>query len=114
LSAADKAHLDTLVSLLATNDGNSVVDTIGEILQIFSGYPEGADLATVLAGKQPLDGDLTSIANLSDPSGFLRKANTDLWVLDNTPITTETDPTVPAHVKSITSTNLNNWNTAYG
>lgn len=27
---------------------------------------------------------------------------------------TETDPTVPAHVKAITSTNISNWNTAYG
>ena len=27
---------------------------------------------------------------------------------------TETDPTVPAHVKSITSSNIANWNSAYG
>ena len=27
---------------------------------------------------------------------------------------TESDPTVPAHVKSITSTNISNWNSAYG
>ena len=27
---------------------------------------------------------------------------------------TETDPTVPSHVKSITTTNIANWNTAYG
>tara|TARA_B100000427_G_scaffold230707_1_gene193861 strand:+ start:12345 stop:17285 length:4941 start_codon:yes stop_codon:yes gene_type:complete len=27
---------------------------------------------------------------------------------------TETDPTVPSHVKSITSTNISNWNSAYG
>ena len=27
---------------------------------------------------------------------------------------TETDPTVPSHVKSITSTNISNWNTAHG
>ena len=27
---------------------------------------------------------------------------------------TETDPTVPSHVKSITTTNISNWNTAYG
>lgn len=29
-------------------------------------------------------------------------------------LTSESDPTVPSHVKSITSTNINNWNTAYG
>lgn len=27
---------------------------------------------------------------------------------------TETDPTVPSHVKNITTTNISNWNTAYG
>ena len=27
---------------------------------------------------------------------------------------TESDPTVPSHVKSITTTNVSNWNTAYG
>ena len=27
---------------------------------------------------------------------------------------TETDPTVPSHVKSITTTNISNWNTAHG
>ena len=27
---------------------------------------------------------------------------------------TETDPTVPSHVKGITTTNISNWNTAYG
>jgi len=27
---------------------------------------------------------------------------------------TETDPTVPQHVKNITTTNISNWNTAYG
>ena len=28
-------------------------------------------------------------------------------------ITTETDPTVPSHVKSITTTNISNWNSGY-
>lgn len=51
LSVEDKTHLDGLVALLETSDGNNVVDTIGEILQIFQNYPEGADLVTVLQGK---------------------------------------------------------------
>jgi len=29
-------------------------------------------------------------------------------------LTAETDPTVPAHVKGITTTNISNWDTAYG
>ncbi len=51
LSAEDKTHLDGLVALLETSDGNNVVDTIGEILAIFQNYPEGADLVTALQGK---------------------------------------------------------------
>ena len=51
LSAEDKTHLDGLVALLESSDDNNVVDTIGEILEIFNNYPEGADLVTVLNGK---------------------------------------------------------------
>ena len=51
LSAEDKTHLDGLVALLENSDGNNVVDTIGEILEIFNNYPEGADLVTALNGK---------------------------------------------------------------
>jgi len=51
LSAEDKTHLDGLVALLETSDGNNVVDTIGEILDIFQNYPEGADILTALNGK---------------------------------------------------------------
>ena len=50
LSAEDKTRLDGLVALLETSDGNTI-DTIGEILDIFQNYPEGADLVTVLQGK---------------------------------------------------------------
>ena len=51
LSVADKTHLDSLVALLETSDGDTVVDTIAEILAIFEDYPEGVDLVTALAGK---------------------------------------------------------------
>ena len=68
LSAEDKTHLDGLVALLENSDGDSVVDTIGEILAIFQDYPEGADLVTVLngkvdkvVGKQLSTNDLTDI-----------------------------------------------------
>ena len=51
LSVEDKTHLDGLVALLETSDGDTIVNTIGEILAIFQNYPEGADLVTVLQGK---------------------------------------------------------------
>lgn len=51
MSAQDKQNLDTLVALLETDDADTVVNTIAEILQIFDAYPEGASLVTALAGK---------------------------------------------------------------
>ena len=51
LSATDKARLDTLYALLADNDSNTVVDTIQEVLNIFSNYPEGTTLVNALALK---------------------------------------------------------------
>ena len=45
-------------------DGDTIVNTIAEILAIFENYPEGADLVTALAGKV----DKTSIvANSNTP-----------------------------------------------
>jgi hypothetical protein len=50
MSAQDKTDLDTLMALF-DNDGDSVVNTIQEILDIFQNYPEGVDLVNALAGK---------------------------------------------------------------
>lgn len=65
---------------------------------------------------QAWDGDLDAIAALAGNSGFLKKTAANTWTLDtNTYLTsfTETDPTVPSHVKSITTTQVSNWDTAY-
>ena len=52
MSATDKARLDTLFALLGDSaDGDSVVNTINEVLAIFDQYPEGADLVSALAAK---------------------------------------------------------------
>ena len=66
LSAEDKTHLDGLVALLENSDGDTIVDTIGEILAIFQEYPEGADLVTVLQGK--VDKVLTAYDTLTSES----------------------------------------------
>lgn len=84
LSAEDKTHLDGLVALLESSDGNTVVDTIGEILAIFQNYPEGADLVTALngkvdkvAGKGLSQNDFTDIlkANLLSAYGHSQTVN---------------------------------------
>lgn len=51
MSSQDKTNLDTLVSLLGSGDSDTVVNTINEVLAIFSKYPEGADLVSALAAK---------------------------------------------------------------
>lgn len=52
MSATDKRRLDTLYSLLGEQeDADNVVDTINEILAIFSNYPEGVDIFTALSQK---------------------------------------------------------------
>ena len=65
LSAADKATINTLTNLLLDDDANNVTDTIQEILNIFSTYPEGADIAQALAGKVDISviGDRTYTEN---------------------------------------------------
>ena len=64
MSATDKTNLNTLVNLLADNDSNTTVNTIQEVLNVFSSYPEGTNLANALAGKLDktggtVKGDLT-------------------------------------------------------
>lgn len=45
--------IQTLNSIVGgtSPDGDSIVDTVAELLAVFATYPEGADLATVLNGK---------------------------------------------------------------
>lgn len=43
-----------------------------------------ATTASVAAGYQPLDGDLTSIAGLAGTSGLLRKTGANTWTLETT------------------------------
>lgn len=74
--------------------------------------------STATSSYQPLDGDLTSIAGVAGTSGFLKKTAANTWSLDtSTYLTsyTETDPVfVASAAYNITSTNISNWNTAYG
>jgi hypothetical protein len=48
-----------------------------------------------------LSGRPTNVSSFTNDSGYLTSF-------------TEADPTVPSHVKAITTTNISNWNTAFG
>lgn len=107
MSAEDKNRLDTLHALLEEGEVNTVVDSINEILAIFENYPEGADLVTVLEGKQSKHENLTAVSNIGAGSGFLKKSGTS-WLLDNSTYI-KNDHVVNA----ITTTDINTWNTAH-
>lgn len=67
MSAVDKGRLDTLYQILTDNE-ESWVDTIHEILEILENYPEGTNLAGVL---HDLRQDITAL----ETANFLRKLN---------------------------------------
>ena len=75
-----------------------------------------ADIPSLSSVYQPLDADLTSIAGLSGTSGFLKKTAADTYTLDtSTYLTSESDPVFTASpAGGITSTQVTNWDTAYG
>lgn len=84
-------RLNTMWNIWSADDENdSLVNKVQEVLTAFENFPEANNLATLLAGKQPLDSDLTAIAGLSDTSkGFLKKTGSGTWELDtNTYLTT--------------------------
>lgn len=68
MSAADKKNLDTLVALLASDDSDTIVNTLREILDVFSKYPEGTDLFTVLSSKA----DASDVYSKTEVDGELR------------------------------------------
>lgn len=70
-------------------------------------YATAAQGALADTAVQPAD---LGTAAAQDATAFATAAQ---GVLATTAIQTETDPTVPAHVKSITTTNISNWDAAF-
>jgi hypothetical protein len=75
MSSIDKSRLDAIHALMEEGSVNDVVDSITEVLAVFKDYPEGADLVTVLSGKQPINSQLTEISALTGANGFLKKTS---------------------------------------
>lgn len=68
MSATDKSRLDALYALLgATEDADTVVNTINEVLAIFDQYPEGASLVNALAQKVSIS-DVVDALTSDDPT----------------------------------------------
>lgn len=139
MSALDKTKLDGIATGAEVNvnaDWNAVSGdaqilnkpTLGTAAAAnttdFATAAQGAKADTALqpaaigVSLQAYDADLTSIAGLTGTSGLLKKTAANTWSLDtNVYLTsyTETDPVFSASAASgITTTNISNWNTAYG
>lgn len=103
---------------LAGTEVVPIVQSATTVKVAVANLPISTATQTALDAKQPLDGDLTAIAALTGTLGLLKKTAANTWTLDtNTYLTsyTETDPVFTASAAaSITSTNISNWNTAYG
>jgi hypothetical protein len=103
---------------LAGTEVVPIVQSATTVKVAVADFPISTATQTALDAKQPLDGDLTAIAALTGTLGLLKKTAANTWTLDtNTYLTsyTETDPVFTASAAAgITSTNISNWNTAYG
>jgi len=67
LSYADKVLIDVLRASFETDDGNSLVDTIKEVLAAFDGFPETTDLMAYFATKvDKVEGSGLSENDLTD------------------------------------------------
>lgn len=80
----------------ANHTGTQTISTVSGLQAALNDRPTNSDFGT---------------AAFEDSASFATAAQ---GAKADTAVQTETDPTVPAHVKSITSGNISNWNTAFG
>lgn len=82
--ASLKSALDTLNSIVTgtTPDGDTVVNTIKEILDIFAAYPESVSLVTALSGK--LDVTLYNSNRTTDQAAVAGKQDTTTYNANRT------------------------------
>ena len=100
LSATDKSRLNALYALLgASDDGDTVVNTINEVLAIFSQYPEGVTLTNALALKVAISDIVDNLTTqdatkpLSAKQGYVLKGLINaLTPVDNLTSTSTTAP----------------------
>lgn len=73
MSASDKSNLDTIVNSFNSDDSNTTIDTVKEVLKAFENAPEGTNIANALAAKSNVghNHEVTTAAVLTGvkPSG---------------------------------------------
>src|SRR6056300_1122394 len=104
---ATTAFVSTAVSNLV-DSAPATLDTLNELAAALGDDPNFATTVTNSIGTTWTQ-DNTKISNW-DTAYSWGDHSTEGYLTSFT----ETDPTVPAHVKSITTTEKTNWNTAYG
>jgi len=81
---ATQTYVTTAISNVI-GSAPGALDTLQELAAALGNDANyAATITTALAGKQPLDTDLTAIAALAGTSGFLKKTAADTWALDTT------------------------------
>jgi hypothetical protein len=105
-SYATETYVNTSVANLV-DSAPATLDTLNELSAALGDDPNFATTVSTSIGTKWTQ-DNTKISNWDTAFGWGNHASAGYLTSF-----TETDPTVPSHVKSITTTNISNWNTAY-
>lgn len=97
MSKTDKANLDTIVNSFNSDDSNTTIDTVKEVLKAFENAPEGTNIANALAAKQD-EITTTNKLNADKIDGLAAVATSgsynDLSDKPNNVVTTDTAQTI--------------------
>ena len=107
--ATTKAYVDSATSSLSNTVSNLTTDDIAEGLSNLY-YTNARSRAAISVTGSLGYNSTTGVISYTQPTNVSAFTNDAGYLTSYT----ETDPTVPAHVKSITTTEKSNWNTAYG
>ena len=106
-SYATETYVNTAVANLV-DSAPTTLDTLNELAAALGDDPNFATTVSTSIGTKWTQ-DNTKISNWDTAYSWGNHASAGYLTSF-----TETDPTVPSHVKSITTTNISNWNAAYG
>lgn len=86
------SQVESMWNVWSADSNNSLVNKVEEVLTAFENFPEADNLITLLNNKQKSSASLTNISTIGEIAntyGFLKKVGTSSWELDtNTYLTT--------------------------